>query len=303
MSVKLLDPKNDTVFKMLFARKGNEDILSDLITAILTLKVPIKDLKVLNPEIPKDHIDDKGIVLDIAVELEDGRRINIEMQVNWQHHLIKRAYFYASKLYSSQLNVGGAYSSLKKCISIFLMKSPIFRDAPENSFHYIFEMKERGDQAEIEGLLEIQFIEISKIFNVLEIEPDDDGKLPLVDWCQFLYNPNDFTTRGKGASHLSAIDKARRALQELSEDPEAQEIARLREKAMLDYASNLEAVKEEGRKQGQEEGRKQGQKDASYQFLHHLLADPETKDLSIAKLAELTNLTPEEVQAEMKLIR
>ena len=67
--MKLLDPKNDAVFKMLFAKKGNEDILISLITAIINPESPISSVKILNPEIPKNHIDDKGTLLDILVQL------------------------------------------------------------------------------------------------------------------------------------------------------------------------------------------------------------------------------------------
>ena len=113
---------------------------------------------------------------------------------------------------------------------------------------------------------------------------------------------------------MSAIDKARKALEEISTDPEAREIARMREKAHLDYISDLSAAKEEGleeglekglekgREEGREEGLKkgleQGQKEERLLFLNQLLSDAATKDWSVEKLAQMTGLTTEEVKAQ-----
>ena len=100
---------------------------------------------------------------------------------------------------------------------------------------------------------------------------------------------------------MSAIDKARKALEEISTDPEAREIARMREKAHLDYISDLSAAKEEGLEQGREEGLEQGRevgrKEERLLFLNQLLSDAATKDWSVEKLAQMTGLTPEEVEA------
>ena len=310
MTQTLLDPKNDAVFKMLFAKKGNEDILMDLISAIIRPSHPIKNLTLLNPEIPKDHLDDKGIMLDIAIELEGGELINIEMQMNSHRHLTHRAYYYSSKLFTSQLPKGSGYGKLRKCISIFLMGDTVFAQAPKDAFHYIFRMREDENQAVIADMIQIQFIEIAKIFNKLGLEADNTDKLALVDWCQFLYNPGVKEVKGKGESHMSAIDKARKALEEISTDPEAREIARMREKAHLDYISDLSAAKEEGleeglekglkkgREEGLEKGREEGQKEERLFFLNQLLSDAATKDWSVEKLAQMTGLTTEEVKAQ-----
>ena len=78
--MKLLDPKLDVVFKLLFAHVNNRDILIALLTAVLRPVASIDTVDVLNPEIPKDLPADKGAVLDIHVRLADGRHIDVEMQ-------------------------------------------------------------------------------------------------------------------------------------------------------------------------------------------------------------------------------
>lgn len=69
----LLDPKLDVVFKMLFAAEGNEHLLVSLLTAVLRPSSPIAHVQVANPELPKELASDRGVRLDVLVELEDGR--------------------------------------------------------------------------------------------------------------------------------------------------------------------------------------------------------------------------------------
>lgn len=65
MSIHLLDPALDVVFKMLLLR--NRLLLRDMVEAVLGLPAPILEITVLNPDIPKDFPGDKSIVHDIRV--------------------------------------------------------------------------------------------------------------------------------------------------------------------------------------------------------------------------------------------
>jgi predicted transposase/invertase (TIGR01784 family) len=71
---------NDFVFKAVLT--SSEDVLISLLTAVLKPPSPIGRARVLNPELPKDLADDKGGFLDVSVELQDGTRLDVEMQAN-----------------------------------------------------------------------------------------------------------------------------------------------------------------------------------------------------------------------------
>ena len=175
---------------------------------------------------------------------------------------------------------------------------------PKDAFHYIFRMREDENHAVIPDMIQIQFIEIAKIFNKLGLEADNTDKLALVDWCQFLYNPGVKEVKGKGESHMSAIDKARKALEEISTDPEAREIARMREKAHLDYISDLSAAKEEGLEEGlekglekgREEGREEGRKETLKKMLSLKFGSlPDWAEQQIAQADAITRSDPRKV--------
>ena len=70
---------NDYIFKRVFAYKGNESMLKDLLEAIL--EINIAKVKIKNPEIIPYTKEEKRGLLDIKVELEDGTNIDIEMQM------------------------------------------------------------------------------------------------------------------------------------------------------------------------------------------------------------------------------
>ena len=76
-TVERLPLTNDYVFKRVFAKEGNENILKDLLEAVLDIK--IEKVEVQNPEIPKEAIEDKLSVLDIKAQLDEKTIVDIEM--------------------------------------------------------------------------------------------------------------------------------------------------------------------------------------------------------------------------------
>ncbi|WP_295608452.1 PD-(D/E)XK nuclease family transposase, partial [uncultured Lamprocystis sp.] len=75
----LLDPKNDYVFKRLFA--DAPDLLVALINAVRRCAAPITHIAVKNPAIDAAELHGKYIILDLRAEDAAGRQCNIEMQV------------------------------------------------------------------------------------------------------------------------------------------------------------------------------------------------------------------------------
>jgi hypothetical protein len=75
----LLDPKNDYVFKRLFA--DSPELLAALVNAVLAPAAPIVVVAVRNPGIDPAELSGKYIVLDLLVEDSEGRQYDIEMQI------------------------------------------------------------------------------------------------------------------------------------------------------------------------------------------------------------------------------
>jgi hypothetical protein len=73
----LLDPKNDYVFKRLFADAPT--LLAALINAVRFRSSPITRIEVKNPQIEAEELAGKYIVLDLLGEDEAGGWYDIEM--------------------------------------------------------------------------------------------------------------------------------------------------------------------------------------------------------------------------------
>lgn len=65
---KKLPLTSDIVFKRVFSKEGNEDILKALLEAIL--EISIQDVVVKNPELPRNLYESKAGILDVKVEID-----------------------------------------------------------------------------------------------------------------------------------------------------------------------------------------------------------------------------------------
>jgi predicted transposase/invertase (TIGR01784 family) len=249
---KLLSPTLDVVFKMLFADPRNHELLLSLLGAVLRPPSPIADATVLNAEVPKDAVGDKGLVLDVAVDLADGSRVDVEMQADVRPGLRRRALLYWARLYDSQIGRGGDYRRLRPTVSVFFLGERLLRGS---RFHSTFRVLEVHDQEVFSEAFELHVVELPKLGAIEEAEQSEEQKL--VGWGRFLA----VRTR-KELEELDMndpmIEKAKEALERLSMDPQAQELARVRELARWTHAFELDAAREEGEARGEARGRAEG---------------------------------------------
>jgi predicted transposase/invertase (TIGR01784 family) len=168
--IKKLPLTSDIVFKRVFSREGNEDILKALLEAIL--EIPIQDVTVKNPELPRNLYESKAGVLDVKVEIDKDKICDIEMQVKDLKNIDKRSTYYMSKILSDELKKSEDYIAVKNTIVINLLNFEFYK---RNSYHSIAHMKfektkeneyiDMGYQNEDEIAtkeLEMHFIEIPK---------------------------------------------------------------------------------------------------------------------------------------------
>jgi predicted transposase/invertase (TIGR01784 family) len=243
MSVKLLDPTNDLVFKMLLLR--NPLLLRDMIEAVLDLKQPIHDLKVQNPEIPKDFPADKGVVLDIRVRLHDGRQIDLEMQSTVPPGTCVRFLYYWAKMFVDSLAKGQDYTLLRPCISILWFKEPLLKGS---RFHSVFHLSEDESRDCFTKEIEIHVLELPKLHLAAA-----DRQAKLDRWARFL-RAQTVVELEDLAREDPIMTTARDTLEELSSDPTAQRLARERETAVLMHRHLMNSSLEHGLRQGRAEG-------------------------------------------------
>jgi predicted transposase/invertase (TIGR01784 family) len=120
-SAPLLDPRNDYVFKRIFASRIN--LLNDLVNVVRGDAAPLTLTKVLNPNILPEDITGKEIILDILAVDDQGRNVDVEVQVNSQSHYPARALYYAARTFVDQLAEGENYGKLRSVVGVHILDS------------------------------------------------------------------------------------------------------------------------------------------------------------------------------------
>ena len=192
--VKLLDPKNDYVFKRIFGHSGNEQITKNLLESIIPDKIDQIELD-SNPITEKDLLDDKVGILDIKAKLNNGNvNCNIEMQVVDQKDIEKRILLYWSKMYIQTISSGNDYESLKRCIVILITDYDIesLKELPDYITKWKI-MEEKYAELELTNMLELYIISLNKAKNSTKTKKED----LLLNWLKFINNPKEETRNGK----------------------------------------------------------------------------------------------------------
>jgi predicted transposase/invertase (TIGR01784 family) len=229
-----------------------QGILIALLTALLQPKSPISQVTVLNPEVPKEHVGDKGIELDLLVHLDDGTQVNVEMQAKGKAAFRNRAMYYWARTYANQLRKGDAYAKLKPVVIIILAG---YRQLATNRLHSIFHVLEVHDHVRFEDAFALHLVELPRID-----DPDAEaGAMPAVRrWAKFLGAHTD-EERSEVAKEDPMVNEAQTILEELSSDEAVRRLAEQREIALKFWEMELELVREQSEAKGEARGEARGQ--------------------------------------------
>lgn len=233
----LISMKNDYAFKELFAHeKVRKQFLSDV------LGIPVeemKSVKIKNPFLRKRFRNQKQGILDMALEMTGGTKINIELQVRRQENWVRRKLFYLAKMYTEDLMVGQNYDRLRKCISISLLDFDLTKG---KEYHTEYRLRSKTGK-ELTDLFELHIIELCKPLS---------GRNGLDDWIR-LFN----ATREEDLEMIRIKnDGIREAIDELRAMSLSKTVRYLYEerlKARRDRWAEDQYVRNEGRAEGKAE--------------------------------------------------
>lgn len=256
MTLALLPPKMDFVFKKIFGNEKHPNILISFLNAVLNPSDPIKSVTLQDTTIEKEYLTDKwgphpakqvssidGVIgrLDVRATTDKGEHINIEIQLDNKYNMIKRSLYYWSKLYEGQLESGNDYQKLARTICINLID---FNLLNHDKFHSVYRLKDCETHEELTDIIELHFIELKKMKHVKHA---DEVKSKLEAWLHFINQPDSEVVRELEAVE-SEIKSAKAELIRLSGNKVERELFEKRRQAMLDEASALAFAEEKGAK-------------------------------------------------------
>ena len=251
----LMSPTVDYCFKELLAYP---EVRKGFVAAILGKNPEEIEETILMPTILSK---DKYGILDVRVCMKSGTQMDLEMQVAPFKFWDNRVIFYLSKMYTDQIKEGHKYEDLKPCIHVSILNFNLFPEDQECIREIAF--CDLTTKQKYTGLMEIYVLELKKL-------PPEQKKEPLiVKWMRFLSaeKKEDFE---KMAEEDTYINEAYEVLQKLSADERKRLEYEARQKAILDYNSQMSSSREEGIRIGE----------ARFKVLcDHLLNDGRIEDL------------------------
>ena len=250
--MQLLDPKNDFVFKKLFAQAPA--LLAELINAVRSTSPPVQVLEVLNPVITPEELTGKFIVLDVLAEDAAGRRYNIEMQARRDPDWRARSLYYLARMLGQQLNRGDDYTQLKSVIGIYLLDFDLNEGLHEQrQAVWCYELRDRlGSDSVLSDEVELNFIELRKADRLAGAGAQPGVGTALAAWVTFLEHWHEEARMAQ--IEYSPVQQALCRVRELSADEEAQRLAFVRERAERDERSAMRGAREEGLREGKARG-------------------------------------------------
>ena len=164
--------KYDYAFRELFSL---ENVRKQFLSVVL--EIPLEEIisvKVVNPYLWKRFRRQKLGILDMNMEMQNGTKVNVEMQMRRQKHWVKRQLFYLTKLYCGELREGQDYAKLRKCVSISILD---FNLTEHEENHSVYRLRDEQGR-ELTDLLEVHILELVKKLK---------GEMALNDWIR-LFN-------------------------------------------------------------------------------------------------------------------
>ena len=278
--------RNDYAFKKLFGTEENKDIMMEFISLVTLLSQDdFDDVRIENSEQIPLFYNEKAGRLDIKIRLNDGRKIDVEMQNTYFDYYPKRSIFYCSKMIHEHFFSGLQYMDLKKCIAINVLNSPF---KLSEKIHSIYQIRETEEQTLLDELLEIHFLDLTKL--------QKDNLTSLEKWLMFIKTDSK-EERSMLAQGNPVMAKANKVMDIFYLD----EQERKRYEAAWEYESDrLSMISESerkglerGRAEGEARGKAEGSRQAKLETAKNLLQF----GLSVQKIAQATGLTKEDVEA------
>ncbi len=259
---QLVNLRIDLAFKQLFGTNGSEDILIAFLNAMLqeSLASPIASLQIEDPHLHREHEEDKLSILDISATLDTGTKVNVEIQLNNNHDMIKRSLYYWGRLYTSQLQKGMPYSALHKTITINLLNFVMFSE--QKSFHTTSILWNTQQQKLLIDDIEIHIVEIPNLTMQWHEEKVNPWKDPFARWLLLLTANEDEhltkTLEDIAMNRDPILQKALHKWERMSQDSSFRQAYDAREKVLMDEAAKFAHAETEGIKRGMEQGIKKG---------------------------------------------
>ena len=241
-----IDPKVDYAFKRVFAGSECQDILPNLLNAVLMRSGAerLTKIEVLNPFSQKETAQDKQIILDVKARDEKGHEFLIEMQMVAQPYFPERLLFYLAKDYSQQMVEGDDWDVLRPVIVICFINDVLCPQA--TGYHGLYEMLDQTTKVRFSDHWQLHLFELPKFQKSAEELTTDIER-----WTYFLQHGNELDPAAlPTALQIPEVRLATEVLRNMSLNALERHQYEARQRFLRDQATSLAYAEKSGIEKG-----------------------------------------------------
>ncbi|MBO5155048.1 MAG: Rpn family recombination-promoting nuclease/putative transposase [Eubacterium sp.] len=229
--MEIISPKMDFVFRELME---DDEVRRYFICDALNMPVEqVKETRLGNPFLRRRHRKMKQGILDVKVFLQDGTRINLEMQLRRQKFWEKRSLYYLAKMCADILLVGEHFERLRRCVAISILD---FNLTEDDRYHSVYRMRDEMGK-DYSDLLELHIIELRKTLT---------GNSRIDDWIR-LFNAETEEDLHMIKTKNAGVQRAKYVIQEMSLTEAMRDVLESYRKRKMDRKSEDAYVYDQGR--------------------------------------------------------
>ena len=238
----IISPKMDFAFREIME---DDEVRRYFICDALNMSVEqVKETRLGNPFLRRRHRKMNLGILDVKVFLQDGTRINLEMQLRRQKFWEKRSLYYLAKMYADILFMGEHFDRLRRCVAISILD---FNLTEDDRYHSVYRMRDEMGK-DYSDLLELHIIELRKTLN---------GKSRMDDWIR-LFNAETEEDLHMIKTKNVGVQRAKYVIQEMSLTEAMRDAFEAYRKRKMDRKSEDAYVYDQGKAAGEQIGIEQG---------------------------------------------
>ena len=284
-----LDISNDRVFKRVFGKPANKDLLILLLNLVIE-EITIVDLEYISNEFQGFDIDSEQSRMDLRVKTDKGYEIIVEVQVRDQSDFPDRAVYYASLPILEEVEKGDSNYRLSDRIMVSFLQ---FSLPHKENAHWdgecrsVYSIREKCTNEKLSNAMNFVFVELGRFTKPIE---NLDNDLERFYFCikhmgKFEEIPREMKSSQAMKRLFEAAD-----LESLTPTEKHSYIRYMTTERdirnQIEFAVNkgIERGREEGRAEGHAEGRAEGRAEGHAEGFAEGIAEGEAEGIIKGKL-------------------
>lgn len=270
---------NDYLFRAVLQK--SQKALKGLVGALLSLQQEeIEIVEITNPIILGEQIDEKMLILDVKILLNNKTVLNIEMQIKDNQDWEERSLVYLCRTFDETVR-GGNYVDMKEAIHIGILDYTLFPEHPE--FYAKYQMMNTRNHHVYSDKFKLYVLDLTQAERATQEEHENI----LYQWAK-LFKAETWEEIKMLAEKNEYIEEAAVTMYDVS----AEENIRLQCEARLRYEEDRATLFASGKRQGMQQGMEALVKDN--------LEEGISKERILQKLQQYFALTMEQAEEYYK---